>query len=97
MPPVSGTAPLRCLTQGFLCQEKTVPLPSPGHGAHPCRAECSLIYEGQAGTGPSGRQQEIGTEEHADGWRKQPPRSLVPASRKLAEEGGEGCPSQGQT
>lgn len=30
--------------------------PEPRAQALPCRTACSLIYEGQAGTGPSGRQ-----------------------------------------
>lgn len=30
--------------------------PKPRARALPCRTACSLIYEGQAGTGPSGRQ-----------------------------------------
>lgn len=85
----------RCLTQAYLCQEKTGP-PSPGHRALPCRTVCSLIYEGQAGTGPSDRQREVGTEENVRTGRGCGRPDPIPASRKLAKEGGEGHPLQGQ-
>lgn len=87
--------PRRMLPQAFVYQEKTTPT-EPWAWGPPLRTTCSLIYEGQAGTGPSGRQREVDTEESVwtgGGCGLPDP---VPASRKLAEEGGEGPPLQGQ-
>jgi hypothetical protein len=66
------------------------PHPQPRAQALPCRTACSLIYEGQAGTGPSGRQRSQALRKV---WGCPDP---VPASREPAREGGT-APLQGQT
>lgn len=64
--------------------------PEPRAQALPCRTACSLIYEGQAGTGPSGRQ---GRQALRKVWGCPDP---VAARREPAREAGR-QPLQGQT
>lgn len=66
------------------------PPPKPRAQALPCRTACSLIYEGQAGTGPSSRRRSQALRKV---WGCPDP---VPASREPAREGGT-APLQGQT
>lgn len=57
-PPVSGAAPLRCLSPAFLCLHRKPP-PSPAWAwGIPAEQRVPLFMRSEAGTGPSGRQQE---------------------------------------